>query len=268
MALFTKKIFKFKKLFVIMIFVKKRKKEFIMTESRKKSFAYGMRDGVPIGLGYLAVSFSLGIMAANCGLSAFQSVIASLLCNASAGEYIGFTLISAGASYVEVAIMTFIANARYILMSCAMSQRMSPDTKPIHRFLMSFDLTDEVFGITIARRGFLNPYYMYGAMVTSIPLWALGTGLGNVAGNVMPERIVSALSVALYGMFIAIIVPPAKKDKVIAGLIVCCFALSYIAANSPYIRDVSDGTRTILLTVIISSIFALCFPHKADEWEE
>lgn len=239
-----------------------------MTENKNKLFAYGMRDGLPIGFGYFAVSFSLGIMAANCGLDAFQSVIASLLCNASAGEYIGFTLIAASASYIEVALMTFIANARYILMSCAMSQRMSPDTKPIHRFLMSFDLTDEVFGITIARKGYLSPTYMYGAMVTSIPLWAIGTGLGTVAGNIMPQRIVSALSVALYGMFIAIIVPPAKKDKVIAGIIVCCFALSFIAANLPYIRDISQGTRTILLTLIISSAFALLFPHKSDEWEE
>ena len=141
----------------------------------KTAFRDGMRDGIPIGWGYLAVAFSLGIAARNAGLNAAQACLASLLCNASAGEYAGFTVIAANASYIEMAFLTLIANARYILMSCAMSQRMSPSTGSFHRIIMGFDITDELFGIAMARPGSLNPYYTYGAMLVSIPMWAAGT---------------------------------------------------------------------------------------------
>ena len=124
----------------------------------KTAFRDGMRDGIPIGWGYLAVAFSLGIAARNAGLNAAQACLASLLCNASAGEYAGFTVIAANASYIEMAFLTLIANARYILMSCAMSQRMSPSTGSFHRIIMGFDITDELFGIAMARPGSLNPY--------------------------------------------------------------------------------------------------------------
>lgn len=116
-----------------------------------KAFREGFRDGIPIGLGYLAVSFSLGISAKQAGLTPLQGFVTSFLENASAGEYIAFTLIGAGATYIELCLMTIIANARYLLMSCAMSQRFSPDTPMIHRFLVAFDLTDELFGIAIGR---------------------------------------------------------------------------------------------------------------------
>ena len=172
----------------------------------------GMRDGLPIGLGYFAVSFSLGIVARNAGLNAFQGFLASLLTNASAGEYAIFTLIAANATYFEVAIMTLITNARYLLMSCALSQRFSPDTGIGHRLLLGYDVTDELFGITIARKGMINPFYTYGAMCLAIPGWSIGTALGVIAGNILPFRVVSALSVALYGMFIAIIIPPVRTE--------------------------------------------------------
>jgi len=145
----------------------------------KKCFLQGLRNGIPIGLGYLAVSFSLGIAAKNAGLNAVQSFLTSLLCNASAGEYAGFTLIAASASYIEVAVMMLIVNARYLLMSCAMSQRMNPDTKLHHRLLMSFHVTDELFAIAIARSGYLNPFYSYGAVLSAAPCWAAGTALGT-----------------------------------------------------------------------------------------
>ena len=133
-----------------------------MNTTTKKVFMEGMRDGLPIGLGYFAVSFSLGIVARNAGLNAFQGFLASLLTNASAGEYAIFTLIAANATYFEVAIMTLITNARYLLMSCALSQRFSPDTGIGHRLLLGYDVTDELFGITIARKGMINPFYTYG----------------------------------------------------------------------------------------------------------
>ena len=176
----------------------------------RKIFCDGMRDGFPIALGYFAVSFSLGIAARHAGFTPMQGFLASLLNNASAGEYAAFTLIAANAGYLQVAIITLIANARYLLMSCALAQRFSPDTPFFHRFLIGYDVTDELFGITIARPGWLNPYYTYGAILVAAPAWSIGTALGIIAGNLLPLRAVSALSVALYGMFLAIIIPPAN----------------------------------------------------------
>lgn len=228
-------------------------------------FKEGMRDGFPIGLGYFAVSFSLGIAARNAGLTSFQGVLMSTLINASAGEYAGLTLIAANATYLEIALITLIANARYLLMSCALSQKFSPKTPLIHRLFIGFDITDELFGIAIARPGFLKPSYYYGSMLTTIPFWASGTALGIIAGNLLPIRIVSALSVALFGMFLAVIVPPSKENKVVAFFVLLSFVASYASTLLPYISTLSDGTRTILLTVLISAIAALLFPIKQEE---
>lgn len=228
------------------------------------AFRSGMKDGLPIGLGYLAVSFSLGIAARNAGLNAFQGFLTSLLVNASAGEYVGFTLIAARSTYIEMAFMILVANARYLLMSCAMSQRMHPDAPLHHRLIMAFDITDELFAIAIARPGYLHPYYTYGAMTSASPFWAVGTALGCIAGNLMPMRLVSAFSVALFGMFLAVIIPTARKNKVVAGLVVVCFAVSYAANYLPFISEISSGTKTIILTVTISAIAALLFPRKEE----
>jgi len=236
----------------------------------RKVFCEGMRDGVPIALGYFAVSFSLGIAARNAGLAPIQGFVASLFNNASAGEYAAFSLIAAGATYVEVAIITLIANARYLLMSCALAQRFAPGTPFFHRLIIGYDVTDELFGITIARPGYLNPFYTYGAIALAAPAWAMGTALGIVAGNLLPLRAVSALSVALYGMFLAIIIPPARKNKVVAVLVALSFALSFVCNYLPGIASLSDGTRTILLTVLISCGAAVLFPvpTQAEEAEQ
>lgn len=234
-------------------------------ENKRQAFKEGFRDGIPIGLGYFAVSFSLGILAKQAGLNAFQGFLASLFNNASAGEYAMFTLVAAGATYMEVAIMTFVANARYLLMSTALSQKIHPDMPIIHRLLVAFDVTDEIFAISINRPGFLNPYYNYGAFAIALPGWSLGTALGVLAGELMPLRLVSAFSVALYGMFLACIVPAARKNKVVAVLIIICFVASYLAASVPGISSISGGTRTIILTVIIAAIAALLFPRPLME---
>ena len=220
----------------------------------RKVFCEGMRDGVPIALGYFAVSFSLGIAARKAGLTPVQGFFASLLNNASAGEYAAFALIASGATYLEVAIITLIANARYLLMSCALAQRFAPGTPFFHRLIIGYDVTDELFGITIARPGWLNPFYTYGAIALAAPAWAAGTACGIIAGNLLPLRAVSALSVALYGMFLAIIIPPAIS-----------FALSFVCTYLPGISALSDGTRTILLTVAISCAAAILFPVKQEE---
>ena len=234
-------------------------------QTTSNAFKSGMKDGVPIGLGYLAVSFSLGIMARRVGLTPFQGFLTSLLCNASAGEYAGFTVIGALASYLEMAIAILIANARYLLMSCAMSQRIDPKMPFFHRLIMSFFITDELFGIAIARPGYLNPWYTYGAVLFASPCWAVGTALGAIAGNLLPTRLVSAFSVALYGMFLAIFIPPARKDKVILGIVILCFVCSGLAAYLPATAVLSEGTRTIIMTLIISAGAALLFPRKQDE---
>lgn len=230
-----------------------------------KALREGFRDGIPIGLGYFAVSFSLGVAARNSGLNAFQGFLASLLNNASAGEYAGFTVIDADAPYLEIILMTLIANARYLLMSCALSQKFSPKTSLIHRLLVGFDVTDEIFGITIARPGNLDPYYTYGAILIAAPCWAIGTALGVTAGNLLPLRAVSALSVALFGMFLAVIIPPARKNKIVAFLIPGCFLASFAAGRLPGISQLSSGARTILLTVVLSATAALLFPVKEEE---
>ena len=144
---------------------------------------------------------------------------------------------------------------------------MDPDMPFFHRLLMAFDITDELFGITIARPGYLNPWYMYGAIALALPGWAVGTALGALAGNLMPWRLVSAFSVALYGMFLAIIIPPARKSRILAGLIAISFAASYLAENLPGISSISSGTRTIILTVVLSSAAAILFPHPAEDSE-
>lgn len=233
-------------------------------EYRKSALRAGIHDGIPIGLGYFAVSFALGIAARGAGLNAFQSFLASLLCNASAGEYAAFTLIAADATYIELALMTLVANARYLLMSCALSQRAEGVSLP-HRMLIGFDVTDELFAVTIARPGKLEPFYFYGAMLMALPGWSVGTALGNIAGNLLPARLTSALGVALYGMFLAVIIPPAKKDKILAGLVVFCFAASYALSRLPIVSAIPEGTRILILTVVIASAAALLFPHKDEE---
>ena len=231
----------------------------------KKVILQGFRDGIPIGLGYFAVAFSLGIAAKNAGLTPFQAFLTSALCHASAGEYAGFTVIAAAASFLEMATITLIANARYLLMSCAMSQRIDPKMPFLHRLVMSFYITDELFGISIARPGYLNPWYTYGAVLFASPCWAVGTALGAIAGNLLPLRFVSAFSVALYGMFLAIFIPPARKDRVILGIVALCFLLSGAASYLPITAALSEGTRTILLTLLISAGAALLFPRKQSQ---
>ena len=225
----------------------------------------GLRDGIPIALGYLAVSFSLGIAAQAAGLTPFQGFLASITTNASAGEYACFMAISTGAAITELLLIMLITNGRYLLMSCSLSQKFSPGTPLRHRLLAAFAITDEIFGISIARGGYLNPYYMYGAILIASPCWALGTVLGIVAGNILPLRAVSALSVALYGMFLAVIIPPARKNKIIGLFVLLSFVASYIANYVPYISELSDATRIILLTIILASLAAVLFPVNQEE---
>ena len=178
--------------------------------TNRKQFSRGLRVGIPISLGYLAVSFTLGITAKNAGLSAFQATLTSLLVNASAGQYAAFTAMAAQSGYLEIAILEAVTNARYILMSCALSQKLPPKGKLWQRLVIGFNVNDELFGMAIAEPEKLNAFYYFGMMAVAMPGWALGTFLGTSVGNVLPASAVSALSVGLYGMFLAVIVPAAK----------------------------------------------------------
>ena len=237
-------------------------------ENNRVCFRRGIRDGMPIALGYFAVAFTLGIAARNAGFSAVQAMVESLTNNASAGEYAVFSLVAAGAGYMEVAVMTLVANARYLLMSCALSQKLAPETPLRHRMLVAFDVTDEIFGISIAYPGQLNPWYTYGAIAVAIPGWGLGTFFGVAVGNVLPPQLVSALSVGLYGMFLAIIVPPARKSRVVLALVLLSFAASFLVSRWTLLAGISSGIKTILLTVVISLAAAILFPVKNPGEEE
>ncbi len=230
----------------------------------------GLRDGIPIGLGYFAVSFSLGIIARKAGLNPIEGFINSVLSRASAGEYAGLTMILTHATIIETFLVSLITNARYMLMTTALSQRFADDESLIHRILVAFCVTDEIFGATIARPGNIIPAYTYGLTWVAAPMWGLGTACGIIAGSVMPARAVSALSVALYGMFIAIIVPPARRERAVLICVIVSFLLSYLCSDIcfvsiPFVNGISSGTRTIILTLVISAAAALLAPVKPEE---
>lgn len=229
-----------------------------------KWYAKGLRDGIPIALGYFAVCFALGIIAEKAGLTAFQALLATGLTNASAGAYAGFNTIAENGGYIAMAVSQLIVNARYLLMSASLSQKLAPETPLWHRALVAFDVTDEIFGISIAQKGNLNPFYNYGAMTVAIPGWALGAFFGVIMGDILPASIVSALGVGLYGMFLAIIIPPARKNKIIAFLVVISMALSFAFAKLPFVCEISSGIRVIILTVVISLAAAIFFPREED----
>lgn len=224
----------------------------------------GITNGIPIALGYFAVSFTLGIAAKNAGLTAFQAALASITSHASAGEFAGFTIIAALGTYFEIMLMTLIINARYFLMSCSLSQKFDRKMPFFHRFIFGLFVTDEIFGLAVSVPEKLNPMYIYGMVLVASPGWTIGTYLGVVFGNILPASVVSALSVGLYGMFLAIIIPPARKNKIIAGLVAISMAVSCIFAYAPVVKNIASGTRIIILTVLISLGAAILFPIKDD----
>lgn len=230
-----------------------------------KSFVDGLKDGIPICLGYIAVSFTFGIMARNTGLSVFQAVLISVTNLTSAGQFAGLGIIGAASGYIEMAFTQLIINLRYCLMSCSLSQKFDEKTPFFHRFLIAYGVTDEIFGVTVSRPGKMIPAYSYGMILISAFGWTFGTFLGVLSGNILPERVISALSVALYGMFIAIIIPPAKNDKIIRGLVIISMLASLVFGYIPVLKDISSGFKIIILTILIAGIAAWLFPIKDEE---
>ena len=238
-----------------------------MNTENRSEFLRGMRHGWPIGVGYFGVAFALGIAARNAGFSALQAGVMSAVCTASAGEFAGVTVAAASGTFLEMALIELVVNARYLLMSCALTQKLSSKLGTLHRMILANFVTDEIFGLSVSVPGTLNPFYSYGVISVSWPGWIAGTVLGVIMGNVLPANVVSALSVGLYGMFLAIIIPPTRTNHVLAGLVPVSMAISWIFTklNDAGILPLSSGNRIILLTVAISLAAAALFPHDDPE---
>ena len=219
-----------------------------------KAWQRGVIDGIPISLGYLAVSFTFGIIAKQAGLTPFQSVLMSVTNFTSAGQFAGLTLISASAAFLEMAVTQLIINSRYILMSFTLSQKINRKTSLFHRMVMAFGISDEIFGVSMAVNGPLNPYYTYGLMSIALPGWAIGTFFGVVSGDILPSRMISALSIALYGMLLAVIIPPAKGNKILSALIVVSMMTSLLFTRLSFLHMISSGVKIILLTILIAGM--------------
>ena len=247
-----------------------------MTETDKKTqenvsgaralpwFVRGLRDGIPICMGYFAVAFALGITARGIGMNALQAGLMSMGMVASAGEFAAITLISSSAGIIEMIITCIVVNLRYFLMSCSLSQKLSPDLPFYHRFLLPYCITDEIFALSSAVPGYLDPVYSYGMTIISVAGWTSGTVMGVLLGNIMPPFIVNALGVSLYGMFLAIIIPPARKDRFIAGLVAASMAASGLFAVLPVLRNISGGFKVIILTLAIAGAAAVIRPVSDD----
>lgn len=225
----------------------------------------GLRDGIPICMGYFAVSFALGITAKSAGMNALQAAAMSMGMVASAGEFAAIGLIRAAAGAVEMITTSIIVNLRYFLMSCSLSQKIQPGAPMRHRFFLAYCITDEIFGLSVAVDGYLNPFYTYGITVTSVAGWTAGTVLGVLVGNILPGWAINALSVSLYGMFLAIIIPPSRKDRFVAGLVAVSMIASGIFCSAPVLRNISSGFRVIILTIVIAGTAAVIHPITDDE---
>ncbi len=234
--------------------------------SNFKVFKKGLKNGIPIFLGYLAVSFTFGIQAKSMGITTWQAALISATNLTSAGQFAALGVIASAASYIEMALTQLVINLRYCLMSSSLSQRFDTKMNPIHRYLISFGVTDEIFGVSSAYdKENIPPAYCYGLIAASWPGWVLGTILGAVSGDILPVSVLSALGVALYGMFIAIIVPPAKNNKVLLGIVIISMLLSLVFAATPFLKEISSGFRVIILTIVIAGAAAYFFPIKDEE---
>lgn len=231
----------------------------------KKYIFYGLRDGIPIALGYFAVAFSLGIIAAKAGVTAQMGFLSSFFTRASAGEYGTYTLIAVHAAYAEVIAMCLVANLRYMLMSAALSQKIAPRTPWLQRVMMAGCITDEIFGISMAYPGYTPPLYTFSAALISTLFWASGCAIGIVAGSLLPQPMVTALYMSLYGMFLAIIIPPARKDRSILYVLIASFILSGLCAVVPVVEEWSSGMRTVVLTIVISAVAAWLKPININK---
>ena len=220
----------------------------------------GLRDGIPICLGYFSVSFAFGIFATGEGLSVLESVMISVFNLTSAGQLAGVPIIADGGSFIELALTQLIINLRYSLMSVSLSQKLGKSVKMADRFLISFVNTDEVFAVSSGKNENVGKKYMYGLILTPYLGWSMGTLLGAVAGNILPAIVISALGIAIYGMFVAIVIPQARKEKSVALCVAVAIALSCAFTYIPFINRLSSGFVIIICSIVASTVFAILSP--------
>lgn len=241
-----------------------------MTEKENYSthseYLKGFRDGLPIGLGYLSVSFAFGITAVKMGIPVIAAILISMTCVTSAGQVAGITAIASGGGFIEIALAQLIINLRYFLMSLSLSQKLCRKYSLFHRLTTSFGVTDEVFAVASARTEKVTPPYMYGLITLPYIMWSAGTALGALLGGILPDFVTSALGIAIYGMFIAIVVPPARRFKGVLVVALMAAALSCAFKFLPFL-DFLGGFSVIICTVIAAAAGALIFPRPVEDGE-
>lgn len=233
-----------------------------MAEKRQNSFLQGVTDGIPICLGYLSVAFAFGIfvMGQGADFEWWHALLISMTNVTSAGQLAGVPIIAGGGTLLELAVSQLVINLRYSLMSVSLSQKMDNSVRLIDRFLIAFVNTDEVFAVASGKQGNVGRKYMYGLILTPYLGWSTGTLLGAVAGNILPQVVIVSLGVAIYGMFVAIVVPQIKKDRATALCVLTAVVLSCAFRYLPLLNKVSTGFVIIICAVIASALFAFISP--------
>lgn len=232
---------------------------------RKNDFMQGIRDGFPICLGYFSVSMAFGLTAVLSGLPLWSAVLMSLTNLTSAGQVAGAGIIAAGGGMLELAMTTLIINMRYFLMSLSVSQKVESTMSMPKRLGISFGITDEIFAVSMQHKGALSASYMAGLILTPVLGWTGGTLTGAVATSFMPQTLSNAMGIAMYGMFVAIIVPPARKEKSVLFTILLAVAASYAFAYLPVLNFISGGWAIIIITILASAVAAWKFPIEVEE---
>ena len=230
-------------------------------ESVKK----GLRDGIPISLGYFAVSFAFGILAVDSGCTVLEAVLISFTNLTSAGQFAGLTVIAQAGTLLEMAVTQLVINSRYMLMSIAMSQKVDADFHGIWRWLLGYGITDEIFAAAIQTDGTIKRSYFGSLIILPVIGWTAGTFLGAFLGNILPVMLTNALGVALYGMFIAVVVPKAREDFHVLFAVLIAVAISVALKYIPVFSFISGGFGIIICAVAASAVGALVFPVKEDE---
>lgn len=231
----------------------------------QKPFIKGLSHGIPICLGYFSVSFGFGILAVKSGLQAIDAILISLTNLTSAGQAAGVGIIAAAGTLLEMAITQFVINLRYSLMGLTLSQKLSDKFTTLHRLIASFGITDEIFAVAVSQKDKLVPSYMYGLIMISAAGWVGGTALGAVAGLALPASLTAAMGILLYGMFIAIIVPAAKKCR--KDLIVILLAAAFSTIFKYLLPMVSFGFAIIISAILAAIVGAILFPVDVAETE-
>ena len=234
---------------------------------KKQEFLEGLRDGLPICLGYFSVSMAFGLTAVMSGVPIWAAVVISLTNLTSAGQFAGMNLIAAQGALLEIGLTTLIINMRYFLMSISVSQKVEQKMSIKERMAVAFGITDEIFAVSMQRDHELTTAYMAGLIITPVLGWTSGTLVGAIATSFMPETLSNALGIALYGMFIAVIVPPAREQKNVLFAVVLAIAASVACRYLPVIRNLSGGWTIILITIVVGVVAAWLFPVEESEGE-